>query len=117
RQSRNQRGMRTTAETRESAEISAELMPRRRRGGMGWETRPRTLRRMRGGKRVRAALGLTRQSLIPQHSDEESMSCGAGYGREDQSWRGWSAEQAESTEETFCQCRQEPVRSATVRER
>src|ERR1039457_4806084 len=27
-------------------------------------------------KAVRAALGWARQSLIPQHSDEESMSCG-----------------------------------------
>src|SRR5450759_2129518 len=31
-------------------------------------------------KAVRAALGWTRQSLIPQHSDEESMSCGAVTG-------------------------------------
>ena len=27
---------------RRDAEISAELMPRRRRGGMGWETREQT---------------------------------------------------------------------------
>ena len=38
--------------------FNAELMPRRRRGGMGWETWRAGRERRRGGSRVRVALGL-----------------------------------------------------------
>src|ERR1035441_3036121 len=55
--SRRSRNQKRNAIPRRDAEM-AELMPRRRRGGMGWETLAEvTLTRRRGGRRVRAALG------------------------------------------------------------
>ena len=98
----NQLGMRIQRRGAEIADISAELMPRRRRGGMGWETlagvSPAVARRV--GQAI-ALCGLScfavsrqadrRQKAIvcPTGLDAESTSCGWVSGEKTkQGWPG-----------------------------